>query len=158
MGKGGVLPTLRLLANNPCIQILSCYIGSALSDGQKVIRLRNPVNFELLGVLALRLMGGLSGRRKRMEVVMFCKKEAIVPWTAKTGQVHKPLVLTLDDQAAKHPMSELLELRIEDAEIQVKLTGKCVGKFLVIGVDRVNKNQGIGRFEGEVLEVDTKRR
>jgi hypothetical protein len=33
-----------------------------------------------------------------------------------------------------------------------------VGKFLVIGVDRVNKNQGIGRFEGAVVEVDTKRR
>ncbi len=93
-----------------------------------------------------------------MEVVMFCKKESVVPWTAKTGQIHKPLVLTLDDQALKHPMSELLELRIEDAETQAKLTGKCVGKFLVIGVDRVNKNAGIGRFEGEVLEVDTKRR
>ncbi len=93
-----------------------------------------------------------------MEVVMFCKKESVVPWTSKTGQIHKPLVLTLDDQALKHPMSELLELRIEDLEIQSKLAGKCVGKFLLIGVDRVNKNQGIGRFEGEVLEVDTKRR
>ncbi len=93
-----------------------------------------------------------------MEVVMFCKKESVVPWTSKTGQIHKPLVLTLDVQALKHPMSELLELRIEDAEIQSKLAGKCVGKFLLIGVDRVNKNQGIGRFEGEVLEVDTKRR
>ena len=93
-----------------------------------------------------------------MEVVMFCKKESVVPWTSKSGQIHKPLVLTLDDQAAKSPMSELVELRVEDEEQKVRLGGKCVGKFLVIGVDRVNKNQGIGRFEGAVVEVDTKRR
>ena len=88
-----------------------------------------------------------------MRLELFCKDETITPWKSKLGQEHKPLTLLLDDTAKEDPLKELVELRIEDDEEKAKWTGKAKGRVLVVAVYRVNKFNGIARFDGRVIDT-----
>jgi len=68
----------------------------------------------------------------------------------------RPLTLILDDRSTVNPMCELVELRIDDEIEQGKWAGKCKNHMVTIGMTRIGKFNGIARFEGVMVSVDSK--